>query len=237
MLNYYYFPTFATGVMGMEKKIFYFFVLFFFWMPCFASAETMYINDNLEVMVRGGKGIEFKILAIKKAHEPLEVLKTEDDYCFVRTENGIEGWVLRRYLTREIPAPLVVEKLRTEIEQMKEQQAALSQEHQKALGQKKNTEEAAVRLGEQAKTLETRYQELKATSANVIAIKKEHDRLLEENRSHALTITRLTDKNKQLQDYAMLLWFVAGATTLLIGILFGALFQGLRSRRKKSLSF
>jgi SH3 domain protein len=221
----------------MGKKIFCFLVLFFFWMPCFAPAETMYINDNLEVMVRGGKGIEFKILAVKKAHEPLEVLKTEDDYCYVRTENGIEGWVLRRYLTRELPAPLVVEKLRNEIEQMKEQQAALSQEHQKVLEQKKANEEAAARLGEKLKTMETQYQELKATSANAIAIKKEHDRLAEENRSHALTVTRLTEHNKQLRDYTMLLWFVAGASTLLIGILFGALIQGLRSRRKKALSF
>jgi len=221
----------------MEKKIFYFSALFFFWMPCFAPAETMYINDNLEVMVRGGKGVEFKILAIKKAHEPLEVLKTEDDYCYVRTENGIEGWVLRRYLTREIPAPMVVEKLRTEIEQMKEQQAALSQEHQKGLEQKKANEDASARLGEKLKTIETQYQELKATSVNAIAIKKEHDRLAEENRNHALTVTRLTEQNKQLRDYTMLLWFIAGASTLLIGILFGAIIQGLRYKRKRSISF
>lgn len=221
----------------MDKKIFCFSALLVFLMPCFAAAETMYINDNLEVMIRGGKGVAFKILAIKKAHEPLEVVKTEDDYCYVRTENGIEGWVLRRYLTRELPAPMIVAKLRTEIEQLKEQQAALSQEHQKVLEQKKTIEDASARLGEKTKTLETQYQELKAASANVIAIKKEHDRLAEENSSHALTVTRLTEKNKQLRDYTMLLWFIAGACTLLIGIFFGAVIQGLRYKRKKALSF
>jgi len=76
----------------MDKKIFYFFLLLVLALPRFAAAETMYVNDNLEVMVRGGKGVEFKILAIKKAHDPLEVLKTEDDYYYVRTEGGIEGW-------------------------------------------------------------------------------------------------------------------------------------------------
>jgi len=221
----------------MDKKIFYFFVLIVLGLPRFAAAETMYVNDNLEVMIRGGKGVEFKILAIKKAHEPLEVLKTEDDYYYVRTEGGIEGWVLRRYLTRELPDPMVITNLRTEVEQLKGEHAALNQEYQKLLEQRKSIADSSALLGEKAKTLESQYQELKASSANVIGIKQEHDRLAEENRKNTLIITQLTEKNKQLRDYTMLMWFVAGASTLLIGILFGAILQGLRYKRKRPISF
>jgi SH3 domain protein len=221
----------------MDKKIFYFFLLLVLALPRSAAAETMYINDNLEVMIRGGKGVEFKILAIKKAHEPLEVLKTEDDYCYVRTEGGIEGWVLRRYLTRELPAPMVITNLRTEIEKLKAEQAALTQEYQKLQEERKLIADSSSLLGEKAKTLESQYQELKASSANVISIKQEHDRLAEENRKNTLAIDRLTEKNRQLQDYTLLLWFVAGAGTFLTGIVFGAVIQGLRYKRKKSFSF
>jgi SH3 domain protein len=221
----------------MDKKIFYFFVLIVLGLPRFAAAETMYVNDNLEVMIRGGKGVEFKILAIKKAHDPLEVLKTEDDYCYVRTEGGIEGWVLRRYLTRELPGPMVIADLRAELAKLKAEHAALNQEQQKLQEQKKSAEDSSALLGEKAKTLESQYQELKASSANVIGIKQEHDRLAEENRKNALTISQLTEKNRQLRDYTMLLWFVAGASTLLIGMLFGAIIQGLRYKRKRSFSF
>ena len=38
----------------MDKKIFYFFVLIVLGLPRFAAAEPMYVNDNLEVMIRGG---------------------------------------------------------------------------------------------------------------------------------------------------------------------------------------
>lgn len=221
----------------MDKKIFYFFLLLVLALPCFAAAETMYVNDNLEVMIRGGKGVEFKIVAIKKAHEPLEVLKTEDDYCYVRTEGGIEGWVLRRYLTRELPAPMVVANLRSEIEKLKAEHAALTQEYQKLQEERKLIADSSSLLGEKAKTLESQYQELKASSADIIGIKQERDRLAEENRKNALTLSQLTEKNRQLRDYTLLLWFVAGAGTLLIGIVFGAVIQGLRYKRKKSFSF
>jgi SH3 domain protein len=221
----------------MDKKIFYIFVLIVFGLPWVAAAETMYVNDNLEVMIRGGKGVEFKILAIKKAHEPLEVLRTEDDYCYVRTEGGVEGWVLRRYLTRELPDPMVIADLRTEIEKLKGEHAALNQEYQQLQEQKKTAVDTSAQLGEKTKELESQYQELKASSANVISIKKEHDRLADENRKNALTISQLTEKNRQFRDYAMLLWFIAGASTLLIGVLLGAVIQGLRYKRKRSFSF
>ncbi len=205
--------------------------------PLRVAAETMYITDNLEVMVRGGKGTEYRILAIKKANEPVEVLSTEGDYSYVRLENGVEGWVLKRYLSRELPKPMVIANLTAEIEQLNVKHTALSEDYQKLKEQKQAIETSAAACVEKNKNLEQQYQDLKSSSANIIQLKDQCGKLQEENRKNSLMVAQLTEQNQQLRNYTTLLWFVAGATTLLIGLTIGIIIQNLRFKKRRSISF
>ena len=221
----------------MNTKTIFFMSLLLALIPRVVTAETMYINDNLEVTVRGGKGTEYKILAIKQAHEPVDVLKTEGEYSYVRLDSGVEGWILRRYLTGELPGPMVIVNLKSEMEQVKAQHASMSQEYQKLKEQKQSLERAAALCAEQAKNLGQQYQDLKSASADVIKLKEQHARLQEENRKSRLSITYLTEQNLRLQNYQSLMWFIAGGATLLTGIVIGLVIQRLRGRTKRSIHF
>jgi SH3 domain protein len=221
----------------MKKKLVVFIACNLFFIPLVVYAETMYITDNLEVMVRGGKGTEYKILAIKKANEPVEVLNTEGDYSYVRLENEVEGWVLKRYLTRELPKPMVIANLTTEIEQLNAKHTSLSQEYQKLKEQKQSIETSAAACAEKNKSLEQQYQELKSSSANVIQLQDQCGKLQEENKKNSFIITQLTEQNQQLRNYTTLLWFVAGAATLLTGLTIGVIIQNLRFKKRRSISF
>ena len=221
----------------MKKNSLYFLVLFMVCFPCRVWAETMYITENQDVLIRGGKGNEFKILAIKKAHAPVELLRNEGDYSYIRTEGGIEGWVLSRYLTRDLPGPLIIDKLNAELEKLRQANTNVSREFQQLQEQNKSLETSSAALEQKAQTLERQYQDLKSASANVLQLKQAHDRLKEENTQYARSAAELAKKNEQLQSNRALLWYIAGAATLLIGVAIGMIMQSLKHKKKKSFSF
>jgi SH3 domain protein len=223
--------------MLMKKSSLCFLVLFMLCLPCLAWAETRYITENQDVLIRGGKGNEFKILAIKKAHAPVELLRDEGDYSYIRTEGGIEGWVLSRYLTRDLPGPLIIDKLNAELEKLRQANTNVSREFQQLQEQNKSLETSSAALEQKAQTLERQYQDLKSASANVLQLKQAHDRLKEENTQYARSAAELAKKNEQLQSNRALLWYIAGAATLLIGVAIGMIMQSLKHKKKKSFSF
>jgi SH3 domain protein len=189
------------------------------------------------VLIRGGRGNEFKILAIKKAHAPVELIKDEGDYSLVRTEGGIEGWVLSRYLTRDLPSPLIIGQLNAELEKLRQANANLSREFQQLQEQKKTLDSSSGSLEQKAQTLERQYQDLKSASADVLQLKQAHDMLKEENTQYARSAAELAKKNEQLQSNRALMWYSAGAATLLMGIAIGMFMQSLKHKKKKSFSF
>ena len=221
----------------MKKTRLCFLVLLIVCFPWLARAETMYITENQDVLIRGGKGNEFKILAIKKAHAPVELLRDEGDYSYIRTEGGIEGWVLSRYLTRDLPNPMIIDKLNAEIEKLKQANTALSQEFQQLQEQNKSLESSSIALEQKATALERAYTDLKSASSDVLQLKQAHDKLEQENEQYARSAAELTKKNEQLQSNNALMWYIAGAATLLIGVAIGMFMQSLKHKKKKSFSF
>ena len=221
----------------MKTTGLYLFCILIICFPWFAQAETRYINENQEVPIRRGKGNEFKILAVKKTHTPVELLKDEGDYSYIRTGDGTEGWVLSRYLTAELPKPLLIEKLRAELEVLKNSQAKLNQDYQQLKEQKKLLESSSSALEQKVRELELQYQELTAASADVLQLKRSHDALKQEKEQLAQSLAALRKKNEELRSNTALMWYSAGALTLLLGIAIGMFMQSLKHKRKKSLSF
>ena len=65
----------------------------------FAGA-TRYVSDELEITMRSGQGVKFGIRKMLTSGAKLEVLETDPaGYSKVRTEQGVDGWVLSRYLS------------------------------------------------------------------------------------------------------------------------------------------
>ena len=68
--------------------------------PLISSAETTrYVSDQLEITMRNGQGVKFAIKRVLTSGDRLDLIEADSSgYSKVRTIEGVEGWVLTRYL-------------------------------------------------------------------------------------------------------------------------------------------
>jgi SH3 domain protein len=66
-----------------------------------STATTKFVSDEFEIMLRTGQSTQHEIRRQIKSGTPLVVLKESDGYTKVRMPNGVEGWVLSRYLMNQ----------------------------------------------------------------------------------------------------------------------------------------
>jgi len=83
------------------------------------DAKTQYVSDELIITLREGKGNEYKIIRMLPVGTPLLIIEESDQYLRVRTQDGREGWVLKQYITSEIPKAQIIAGLKQEIDRLK----------------------------------------------------------------------------------------------------------------------
>ena len=197
------------------------------------QAETMYVTDDIKITFRTGPGIDHKILAMIKPGQEVEVLQPDDEWTQVQLPNGIEGWVLTRFLTYNKPCRLELEVLKKKYETLSAQSAFLLKENRV--------------YKEESKRLRT---ELSGSKKMLIAISESYDTLkkesadfLELKSKYEVTSSQLTDQTKKaekleeelskLVSHRSIMWFLSGAGVLVLGMLIG--YYAKRRRRKPSL--
>jgi SH3 domain protein len=80
-----------------------------------ASAEPMYVSDELVLSVYADKDSQSNRIATVKAGSKLEQLTRDGDYAQVQLADGREGWVRASYLTSREPAGARIKKLEDEL--------------------------------------------------------------------------------------------------------------------------
>ncbi len=189
-----------------------------------AIADRVYIRDNLYVPLRGGQSSEHRILhrGLRSGTE-LERLETNEEsgYTRVRTEGGLEGWLQTQYLVEEPIAAMQLDDMQAQLEQ-------LEAEHQQTLLRLRELREANEGLTASQGNLTSEKEELtvelaKITelSSNVIAIDEENKQLNEDRETLLDEIARLNKENDDLSNDSAQDWFLRGAGTVLLGLLFG----------------
>jgi SH3 domain protein len=214
-----------------------------------AAAETRYVVDELVITLRLGKSSKHKILKNLKTGTPLEVLEDDDKtYIKVRTPDGLEGFVLRQYISSEIPKKQVIEKLerRRSSQQakiaaleesknnlaiqlktiQKDNNQQLSEISAKAADLKQNLEQALIN----ERTIAEKYDTLAAQAENVVAIAAERDQLLQKNKGLEAEFSALLEKKDTLADSRMIKWFLAGGGVFFFGWIIGKISRKKRSR-------
>jgi SH3 domain protein len=105
------------------------------------AAQIVYVHDQIRLGVRGAPNSAEKSIAVVKTGDRLEVLEERDKFIRVRTEKGIEGWVTRSYVNKEMPARLRLEELQQQQEKLSSELTELQQQladarEKKAVSQK-----------------------------------------------------------------------------------------------------
>lgn len=84
-----------------------------------ALAETMYVTDRLYLSLRKAPDTGGPSLGLLPSDTKVEVLETEGNWAKVDVEGGRTGWVMKRYLVKDLPKSLLIEQLKGQIEDSK----------------------------------------------------------------------------------------------------------------------
>jgi SH3 domain protein len=200
-----------------------------------ALAATQYVSDQITVLLRRGPGTEYKILKNMQTGTRLEVLEEGEEYFFVRLGDGTEGYVLRQYLSADLPKTVVIARLNKEkdrlkslIEEVKAGAGGWIKEKDELQRQLADVQQAL--QGEKSKLLDVtkKYESLQEGARNVTDLLSEKDRLLAENEQQAAELKKLRQENDKILRKALINWFLAGAGVLFVGWLIGQ-----RSRKRR----
>ena len=200
-----------------------------------AAQTTRYVSDELEITMRNGQGLDFGIRKMLKSGTELAVLENDPSgYSKVRTNDGVEGWVLSRYLVNNPSArDQLAEKeqrianLELEITGYKEEIEQLSSQTSEADNQNMSLKETAQRLSKE-------LDDLRRTASNAVALENENRQLKERLQQIDHEIQSIVIENNTLKDNDAKNWFLIGAAVLFGGMIIGLILPSLRMRKKSS---
>lgn len=218
--------------------------LFFILFATTASfGETVYVSDQLLITLRSGPDESSQLIRTLKTDTPLEVLKKEKGYYWVKTSEGEEGYVSSYYTTRKTPKTFIISELNARTAQLQktvdnlqnkenalERQVGLLKGEEESLrGQLAAAESGRQEAQREHEQIKKEYADLQASTSDVIKVISERDALSRENEQLASRLKRIEGENTDLLQMAAIKWFLAGA-----GVLAGGWILGRISRKKRS---
>ena len=204
-------------------------------LPILVQAQNVqYVSDHLIITMRTGQGSQYQILKTLPSGTRLEVLESNDEtgYTKVRIPDGLEGWVLSRFLSEE---PIAKEKLaaaQSKLQRLLEQNNALKEELVTLKKSGADLEAERNALLSQTESAGAELERLNQVAAQPILLDKQNRELKQQNVSLEKELQLIQQENQVLKDRSQREWFIAGAGVLLGGMLLGLIIPKLRWRKK-----
>lgn len=203
--------------------------------PC-VFAKDLYVQPFTEIVVRRGKGTEYKIISMVKSGTKVEFIEGDESYTLVRLPSGKEGWMLTRFLSADQPLEIVVENLTTENEALHEKLAVAREKIEELTGSLKTTQHELDVASENGNQLQRNYDTLLQDTADVVQIKSDLEKTTEENAVLSRKLAEVEEKYSTVKKDDRFNWFLAGAGVLVLGVILGRLPSPTRRRRSSLLS-
>jgi len=207
---------------------------------CIASiAEaqtTRYVTDQLEITMRSGKSTQHQVVRVLPSGTPVELLEvdTESGYSRVRSPQGIEGWVISRYLDNMPSGRERLAEAEKKLANLNIENNRL-QENMTQLTSDKNTlEKDKQALTKENHRLDQELTHIRQTAGSALAIDSENKSLKEKLNTLERNYQVVQQENDVLKDRSDRDWFMVGAGVILLGIGIGIIIPKIRWRRKSS---
>lgn len=188
-----------------------------------AAAQTRYIKPTAEIPMRSGQGRDYKILAIVANGDAVTMLEENEAWAKIVTEDGIEGWILKRYLSSEEPLESQVATLREENKELLQQIGELQDRNEELLASNAALKETLANNREQLDSAAAKYEALVNETADVINIKENMTKSRQTVSRLQRQLGSVVAENKRLKASRNIKWFLAGGGTLIVGCIIGAM--------------
>jgi SH3-like domain-containing protein len=96
--------------------------------PVSASAERGWIRGEIKLNLRSGPGTQFRILGGVATGDGLTVLKRQESWTKVRTDEEIEGWIPVGFLKPEPPPTVRLAQAENEVLNLRQQLESITSE-------------------------------------------------------------------------------------------------------------
>ncbi len=199
-----------------------------------APAETAWVSDQFEVMLRTGPSTSNAIERMLPSGTSLEVLErdAETGYSRVRTSAGIEGWVLTRYLMNEPSAREQLQTLTRRLTNANQEGSSLSAQLDTVQGEYDGAKRRIESLEAEREGLADELDDIKRTAADVLSINNQNKVLREQLAAAELQVATLQQQNRELGRETTRYWFMSGALVLVVGIILGIWLPRIRWQRR-----
>jgi SH3 domain protein len=198
------------------------------------SAQSMWVSDEFEVMLRTGPSTNNAIERMLPSGTALEVVERDDDagYALVRTAAGTEGWVLTRYLMNEPSAREQLEALTRRLTNANATGTSLTSQLDAVKGEYDSASRQIASLEGENRRLEQELAEIKRTAANVLSISDQNKELREQLANTEIQAAALEQQNRELTGQTTRYWFMTGAFVLVVGMVLGIWLPRIRWQRR-----
>ncbi len=211
-----------------------------------AHAETMYVDDTIKLGLRQDPGFNHKMTEMIEAG-PVEVIKVENDWSYIKLPDGREGWIANRFVTNKKPNSLEVKELREMVKKKSadktpEQNAALSEENKRLKAENERLLAESSEKQKKIRELSAAIAELKTvvkpeseSEKPIVEPKKEvpkpEPKKEEVRREDPKKASDMIDIIKNLEMNQIIKGALIGVGILVIGYIMGSRSSGSRRRR------
>lgn len=198
------------------------------------AQETYYVDDELVITMRGGKGTEYQIIRTLKSGTRLEVLETDKDagYSLARTPGGTEGWVLTRYLTQTPIAKHRLADAENKLASLEAKTAELTAQLGQTRASRDSLDKSSSQLATENQKLQQELDRIREISSNALALDQINKELREKLIHLETELQTVEQQNAVLKDRSARDWFITGTGVTILGIIIGLILPRLRFQRK-----
>lgn len=199
-----------------------------------ADAQTRYVSDRLEITLRSGTSTQHSIVRMLPSGARLEVLETDAaaGYARVRTADGVEGWVLTRYLMDQPAAREQVAAASNRVENLNARAAELTAQVGSLGAERDALEMERNGLRAELEEVSAELERIRRVSASAVELDKANRELRTRLAAAEQSGDGLRAELSELKRNTQRDWFLAGAGVLFAGLLLGLILPRLRVRRR-----
>ena len=177
-------------------------------------AQTKYVTDEFEIMLRTGQSTQHEIIRALKSGTPVTVLDANPNYTQVRIPSGQTGWVLTRYLINQASGRDRYDDLKKRYDDLK------SNFDKKVEQEKQGLRKEMAKLEEIAKKPLELRRENEALKAELELQKSQFEKVLRESE-----VLKSPLKDRQ--------WFVSGGMVAIVSLILGIILTRIPLRKRK----
>ena len=234
----------------LRVKVFFAVSVFFFYgfilIPT-VMADIQYVSDLLIISVKDGQGVDAPVMGYLRSAAPVDVLEETEELMRIRSEDGIQGWVRKKFIVAEKPKAVIIGEL--------EEKIVILEESIETLQQGSDTEGLQEMIDGYKQNIATLKASMENEKRTRLALQKDlkqinikYKQLLKKNKGNtgiSKEVASLKNENKTLKDKIAaqppanaipvlsgnMKWFLIGGGVLLFGFIIGRAIRGKRSHR------